>query len=168
MIIVLRVLAFINKHYKALYLIYQGLELLVNFLKKETTMGLWSKNAEKGFSQFIDDKLKLPLWAEPFDGMLVNYTMGYIDGKYSDKIPEILKPVYIRVGGVFEQYEKDKTLDIAELISAEDISTIITNLIDIPMLTEDEETILMTAIVQGLFAVIKNYIEKKKKEKSQL
>jgi hypothetical protein len=49
MIIVLRALAFINKHYKALYLIYQGLELLYKFLKKETIMGLWSKQAEKGF-----------------------------------------------------------------------------------------------------------------------
>jgi hypothetical protein len=100
--------------------------------------------------------------------MLVNYTMGYLDGKYSDKIPEVLKPAYIRVGKIFEQYEEDKTLDISELIAIEDISTIVNNLIDIPMLTEDEETILMTAILQGLFQVIKNYIEKKKKEKSQL
>ena len=161
---IINIIAFVSKNYKVFLLLYNGLELLYKFLKQEN-MGLWSKKAEKGFSQFIDDKLKLPIWAEPFDGMLANYGIGWLDGKYSSKIPSVLQPSYIKIGLAFEQYNSDKKIAIEDLIDVADVANIINALIDIPSMTEEEEGVLMAAVLQGLFTVVKNYIEKKKAEK---
>ena len=128
-------------------------------------MGLWTKKAEKGFGQFIDDKLKLPFWAEPFDGLLASQAIGWLDGNYSSKMPESVKPVYVKIGQVFEQYSTDKGIKIEDLLGIEELAMFINSLVDIPGMTEEDEGILFQAILQGLFSVIKKFIENKKAAK---
>ena len=129
-------------------------------------MGLWNKKAEKGFSSFINDKLNFKPIVRPVAGMLVNYGVSWLDDNHAPKIPKILHPAYLRIGAVFAEYDSNKGVALEDLLSTDDLAVIINSLVDIPGMTEDEEEILIAKILEALLTVVKNYVEKKRKEKN--
>lgn len=159
--IILKILSFVSKNYKALYIVYQSLELLYKYLKKTDIMeGLLSKKAEKGFGKFIDSKLKLPIWAEPFDGFLATQSIRLLDEKLHSKVPEKFTIVFTKLNGVFEVYEDTDNLDFKGLVTVEELTEVINTLIDVPNMTEDEEAVILSGLLTGIFQVIKIYVNK--------
>lgn len=128
--------------------------------------GLWSKDAEKGFGQFIDDKVDLSKikkvgWAlEMVDGFLVNQAVTFLDDNYSENLPVAFKPTYIKIGKVFEEYKNDKTLVLSDFITPEEIAVILDTLIDIPKITDDVEALLFAGLVKGIFDIVAKVIKK--------
>jgi len=157
---ILKILSFVSKNYKALYLIYKVLKSLLNYFKQNKMDGLISKKGEKGFGKFIDDKLKLPVWFEPFDGFLATQAIGMVDNKLSDKVPDNFKIIFTKLNVIFEKYEDTGTLQFKELVTVEELTEVINTLINIPNMTEDEEAIIISGILTGVFQLIKIYATK--------
>lgn len=127
---------------------------------------LFSKKAESGFGKFIDNIIKLPGWAEPFDGFLATQLLKFIDSKYGALIPDTYAVLFAGVNKAFENYDDTGVFEVVDLIAIEDVVSVINTLVDIPSLTEDEEAILFSGILTGVFQVIKNYLLKAKSTKT--
>lgn len=127
---------------------------------------LFSKKAESGFGKFIDNIIKLPGWAEPFDGFLAAQLLKFIDSKYGTLIPDTYAVLFAGVNKAFENYDDTGVFEVVDLIAIEDVVSVINTLVDIPSLTEDEEAILFSGILTGVFQVIKNYLLKAKSTKT--
>jgi hypothetical protein len=127
---------------------------------------LFSKKAESGFGKFIDNIIKLPGWAEPFDGFLATQLLKFIDSKYGTLISDTYAVLFAGVNKVFENYDDTGVFEVVDLIVIEDVVSVINTLVDIPSLTEDEEAILFSGILTGVFQVIKNYLLKAKSTKT--
>lgn len=123
---------------------------------------LFSKKAENGFGKFVDKILKLPAWAEPFDGFLATQLLKFVDSKYGTLIPEKYAVLFAGVNKAFENYDNTGVFEVVDLIVLEDVVSVINTLVDIPSLTEDEEAILFSGVLTGVFQVIKNYLSKPK------
>lgn len=123
---------------------------------------LFSKKAESGFGKFIDNIIKLPGWAEPFDGFLATQLIKFIDSKYGVLIPDTYAVLFAGVNKAFENYDDTGVFEVVDLIVIEDVVSVINTLVDIPSLTEDEEAILFSGVLTGVFQVIKNYLSKPK------
>jgi len=166
MIWISKILSFVSKHHKLIIISYNIIKNLINYLKVMGQKGLWSKDAEKGFSQFIDDKVDLTKlgkfgWAfESVDGFLVNQGITYLDNSYSDKIPAAFEPTYIKIGKVFEEYKTNKELILSDFITHEEIAVIVDTLIDIPKVSDETEAIFFAGIMKAIFDVVGKIVDK--------
>lgn len=122
---------------------------------------LLTKKAEEGIGKFVDNVVKLPVWAEPFDGFIVTQAIRYIDITVADKIPENFRVIFEKINEVFEKYNETGEFNLDEILTVEDLTEVVNTLIDIPSLTEEEEAILFSGFLAGIFQVIKTYIVKK-------
>lgn len=160
------VLAFVNSNYRAILLMYKIFNKLIKYLNMATEKGYWSKAAEKGCGKFADDKIKIKGAAgviiEAFDGTLATYGIAYLDDNYSKYLPEAFVPAFKKLGLAFEAYSSDSKLDLSTVINPEELAIVLNGLVDVPKMTEDEEAILMAAILQGVFTVLQNTIFKSK------
>lgn len=114
-----------------------------------------TKELRKAFAKKLDDLIKLPAWAEPFDRMILNVALNYIDENYSDKIPvkfvdDIQKTV--------ELFVNDDYVGILDVIP-----NVINDIVDIPGLDEDLEGKFLAINLKAIFEFIKFYAEKKNK-----
>ena len=114
-----------------------------------------TKELRKQLSKKIDDLIKLPNWAEPFDRLVLNYALDYIDENYGEKVPlkfqdDIQKTV--------ELFVNDDYTGILEVIPS-----VINEIVDIPGLDEDLEGKFLAINTKAIFEFIKYYAEKKLK-----
>ena len=113
-----------------------------------------TKELRKALAKKIDDLIKLPNWAEPFDRMVLNYALDYIDEKYGDSVPfefqdDIQKTV--------ELFINDDYVGILEVIPS-----VLNQIVDIPGLDEDLEGKFLAINIKAVFEFIKYYAEKNK------
>ena len=125
----------------------------------EEEKGLLTAEEEKQFGQFIDDlidftKFKGVVWnvVEMLDGKLFTAGLTYLDDTLADKIPETLKPAAKAfVMAAIEQDWEAVVVHGTELIN---------QLIDIPKISEDNEAIMISGVLQGIVAVVMNFVNK--------
>ena len=103
-----------------------------------------------------DQAIKLPFWAEPFDGPVLNWLVNYVDKKGDKVIPDDIDPlinsaIKAGLGGDW---------DVAEV----QIATAFNKLVDIPLLDEDAEQSLLKNATKVIVDVIKMWIEKSKEK----
>lgn len=113
-----------------------------------------SKELRKELVKKIDSLIKLPVWAEPFDGLLLNAGFKYLDENYSDRVP---------------QKFKDNIVEAVECFVAEDwenlamvIPEVISEIVDIPGLDEDLEGKFLAINMKAAFEFIQWLAEKNK------
>lgn len=101
-----------------------------------------------------DDALKLPFWAEPFDGPAFGIIINIVDKNADKVVPDeydagINSAIQNAFAGNFE---------VAEAEAA----TILNKVIDLPYLEEDTEYMVFVNGLGFLVSIIKQWIEKKK------
>lgn len=160
---ILKILSHVDKYYKVYYLLYKSMKFLVTKFKNNKTMeGYWSKEAEKGAGKFFDDKVKSPVWFEPFDGMLATYGASWLDNTYSVKMPEQFVEAYKKIGTAFEKYYVEGEVTLSDFVESGDIATIVDGFIDVPKMTDDTEAIMFAALMKGVFDVVGSILNKEK------
>jgi len=103
-----------------------------------------------------DDVIKLPFWAEPFDGPALKWLITYVDKQGDKIIPDDIDPLInsaIKAG-----LEGD--WDVAEV----QIATALNKLVDIPLLDEDAEQSLLVNATKVIVDVIRMWIQKSKEK----
>lgn len=160
------ILSFVSTHYKLMVVCYKVINNLTIYFKNMGQKGLWSKLGEKGFGQFIDDKIDLSKikkvgWAlELADGFLASQGAAFLDNSYSDKLPVAFKPTFIKIGKIFEEYTVDKNLVFSDFITSEELAVITDTLVDIPKITDETEAIFFSGVMKALFDIVGKAIHK--------
>ena len=113
-----------------------------------------TKELRKEFAKKLDDLIKLPVWAEPFDRMLFKIALDYLDEKFGDKVPEKFVD---DIQKTVELFIDDDYIGILEVIP-----NVINDVVDIPGLDEDLEGKFFAINLKAIFEFIKYYAEKKK------
>ena len=113
-----------------------------------------TKELRRELSKKIDDIIKLPGWAEPFDRLVINYALDYIDENYSDKVPEQFKDDIVKTVELFILDDYLGLLDV--------IPSVINEIVDIPGIDEDLEGKFLAINTKAMFEFIKYYAEKNK------
>lgn len=112
-----------------------------------------TKDQRKGLAKKLDDLIKLPNWAEPFDRIILNASINYLDENYSDKVPVNF------IDDIQQTVELFINDDYAGMLDV--IPNVINELVDIPGLDEDLEGKFLAINLRAIFEFIKFYAEKK-------
>ena len=127
--------------------------------KMSEEKGLLTSEEEKQFGSFFDDlidftKFKGVVWniVEMLDGKLFTAGITYLDDTLADNIPENLKPA--AKAFVLAAIE----LDYEAMVTHG--TELLNQLIDIPKITEDNEAIMISGVLQGIVAVVLNFVNK--------
>lgn len=104
--------------------------------------------------KMIDDAVKLPFWAEPFDGIAAKGLVNFIDKEGDKYIPDKFDPVInetvnLAIAGKYE----DAAAKAGEALDAA---------IDIPYAPDEIEALLFVDGAKFIVRFIQNWIEKKK------
>ena len=114
-------------------------------------MSFIGKPLIKEVASKIDDLIKLKGIAEMLDGALIKFALNALDDRFADKVPVMYQDEVIILLEAFVSDDYSKVTDAT-------VSTL-NELIDIPVLNEDEEAILVGGVVQ----IISRLILKRKK-----
>lgn len=124
-------------------------------------LGLLTVEQEKQFGKFLDDlkdfsELDGFVWniIELLDGKLYTSAIGYIDNTLGEKLDPELKPLAAQF--VLEVIAED--LDPAAI--AETGTNLLNAVLDIPNVSEEYEALMIAGILQGLIALVLNFIDK--------
>jgi hypothetical protein len=112
-----------------------------------------TKDLRKELVKKLDDIIKLPWWAEPFDSVILNFGFNYLDENYGDKIPDqyqehVTSAVQCFVDDDFEGMKKIVPLVVDEIV-------------DIPGLDDDFEGKFLAINIQAVFKFIEFYANKR-------
>lgn len=102
-----------------------------------------------------DDIVKLPFWAEPFDGPAFRWFINFLDAKADKFIPDTIDPlVNAAIIAAF-----NGNFDLA----SEKIGSALNQVIDIPLLDEDTEQTMFVDGVRFVLRIVNDWISKLKK-----
>lgn len=112
-----------------------------------------TKDLRKELVKKIDDLIKLPWWAEPFDSVILGFGFNYLDEHYGDKIPaEYAEHITAAVECfVDEDYKGMKEV----------VPLVIDEIVDIPGLDDDFEGKFLAINIQAVFKFIDFFAHKK-------
>ncbi len=113
-----------------------------------------SKEKRNDLAKKLDDLIKLPAWAEPFDKLILKLGFDYLDEHYGHLVPEKFVD---DVNAAVDAFIDDDYEGILNLVPG-----VINDLVDIPGLDEDFEGKFLAINLQAAFQFIKFYAEKKK------
>ena len=113
-----------------------------------------TKNERKALAKKLDDIIKLPGWAEPFDRLILNISFDYLDENFSDSIPSEFKD---DVKDVVNCFVNDDYIGILNVVPR-----VINDIVDIPGLDEDLEGKFLAINLKAAFEFIKFLAEKNK------
>jgi hypothetical protein len=117
---------------------------------------VFQKETKSKIVKMIDDAVKLPFWAEPFDGAAARAIVNYIDSQGDKHIPDtfdsaIDNAVNLALDGNYEE-------------AAAKAGAVIDENLDIKYLPDDVEALLFVDGARFIVRFVQNWIEKKKKD----
>lgn len=114
---------------------------------------VFSAETKKQIARAVDDLIKLPFYAEPFDGPAIKIILNFLDEKADKFIPDEIDPLL----------NEAITLAFAgNFAEASNLAgTALNKVIDVPLLEEDTEQVMFVDGVRFIIRVVKNWIEKK-------
>ena len=113
-----------------------------------------TKDQRKALAKKLDDLIKLPNWAEPFDRLILSLSLNYLDENYSDVIPDKFKDDLQAVVVAFINDDYQAILEV--------IPGTINDIVDIPGLDEDTEGKFFAINLKAILEFIKFIAEKRK------
>jgi len=115
---------------------------------------VFSQETKKLIVKAADDAIKLPFYAEPFDGPAIKVLVNFIDSKADKYVPDNIDPLIN--AGITAGIKGD--LDLASL----HIGQAINQVVDIPLLEEDTEQKMFVDGVRLILRILDTWIQKKK------
>lgn len=101
-----------------------------------------------------DEALKLPFYAEPFDGMAIGFLVNFVDEKLDKVVPDQFdEAINVSINAALMGNYEEASLNIATAINI---------LIDIPYIEEEVEQEVLVAATNLILRLIKSWIEGKK------
>jgi len=115
---------------------------------------VFSQETKDLIVKVADDVVKLPGWAEPFDGMAFKILVNFIDKQGDKVIPDKFDELINMAVALAlnKQYEE----------AAAEAGAALDALVDIPYLDDDVEKLVFIDGAKFLVRLIQNWIEKKK------
>ena len=118
---------------------------------------VFSKETKDLVVSVIDDVVKVPVWAEPFDGIAFRVIINFIDKEGDKIIPDTFDAninaiIQKALSGGYEE---------AAAIAGEALD----DLIDVPYLEDEIEKLVFVDGARFVVRLIQNWIEKKKSGK---
>lgn len=118
--------------------------------------GIFTAEQEKVLAVMVDDAVKLKGFAELIDGYVARIAVTVIDDQLIDKLKAEIK---VKLADLATAVLA-KEWDTAEELAAE----VLDDLINIPGIDDDAESLLFKGFVEVLVAAIQMWIEKKRTE----
>ena len=116
---------------------------------------VFTKETKDKIVQVGDDMIKLPFYAEPFDGTALRILINFIDSKADKFIPDNIDSLLN--DGINAAFNKD--FDEA----SEKIGTALNLVINIPLIEENNEQTMFVDGVRFVIRMIQNWISNKSK-----
>lgn len=98
-----------------------------------------------------DEAVKLPFWAEPFDGLAIRWVVNFVDVKADKFIPDSIDTFINEAIQAGFNGDWDKASEI--------IGTTVNTLVNIPLLDEDAEQSLIVNLLKVLTDLIRVWIK---------
>lgn len=114
-----------------------------------------SDSQKKELSKKLDKLITLPGWAEPFDRIILNFGLNYLDDNFGDKIPEKFRD---DISKVVDCFLIDDYAGIVEVIPE-----VLNEIVNIPGLDEDLEGKFFAINLKASFEFIEYLAQKNKK-----
>ena len=119
---------------------------------------VFQKETKKKIVKMIDDSIKLPFYAEPFDGPAAKALVNFIDTQGDKHIPDefdtaIDNAANLALDGKYEE-------------AAAAAGKIVDENLDIKYIPDDMEALLFVDGARFIVRFVQNWIEKKKNDKN--
>lgn len=111
--------------------------------------GLLTKKMEQDAAKWLDDKVNVPAYLEPFDGMIFKLIITQIDDNFGEKVPE---PYKTEIREILVDILEEKDYQAA-LYKAMDFAD---SLIDIPYFDDETEALIFKGFAEILAAILAN------------
>ncbi|WP_159521763.1 hypothetical protein [Sunxiuqinia indica] len=115
---------------------------------------VFTPETKKLIAKAGDDMIKLPFYAEPFDGPALKIVLNFLDEKADKFIPDDIDPLLNQSINMAFEGNYSEASELA--------GTALNKVIDIPLLEEDTEQVMFVDGVRFIIRLVKNWIEKKK------
>jgi hypothetical protein len=117
---------------------------------------VFSKENKDFVVKACDEAVKLPFYAEPFDGIVFTFLLNWIDKNADKLIPDTLDEAINKVVDAVEVKDWNT--------ASEEAGTAINLLIDIPLFDEQTEQRVFVDALKMIIGLIQTWIANKKKE----
>ena len=115
---------------------------------------VFSKETKKFLVDAADAALKLPFYAEPFDGPFISWVINWIDAQGDKVIPDTLDPALNQVVMLCAEKKWDEASEV--------VGTTINELVDIPGLPEEVEQQIFVDAMKLIVRLVQVWVKGKK------